>query len=139
MNVQLEIKLDEAINKNFLVFISTELTTKLDYELIQTDKLKWSFIKDDNCVLDVSHGYMKKEQYQEKVNGYSNRYETRERETFIPNVLLIQFYNTKSIEEVNNVFNIINKYANLIVNENKKEEDVNKLTELLEEVALDKE
>ena len=36
MNVDFEIKLEEGINKNFLVFISTELTKKLKFELIST-------------------------------------------------------------------------------------------------------
>lgn len=138
MNVQFEIKLDKTTNKNFLVFTSTELAKKLKYELRETDELKWSFVKGESK-LNISDGYIKREQYQEKVNGYSGRYETKEKEVFIPNVLVVQFYNVESIDEVNDVFNIINKYANLIVNENKKEESEDELTELLEEVALDEE
>lgn len=55
MNVEFKIKLGEVCNKNFLVFISTELTKKLKYELISTNSLVWEF-KRNNSVLNISHG-----------------------------------------------------------------------------------
>ena len=57
MNVEFKIKLGEVCNKNFLVFISTELTKKLKYELISTNSLVWEF-KRNNSVLNISHGFV---------------------------------------------------------------------------------
>ena len=141
MDVRFEIKLDETTNKNFLVFISTELTKKLKYELQETDKLNWSFKKGNNSYLDISDGYIKKELCEEEDNRYSSRNNNKIVETFIKGILVVNFKNVDSIDSVNNVFNIVNKYANLIINENDKdnEEENNELIEMIEEVALDKE
>lgn len=139
MDVRFEIKLGETTNKNFLVFISTELTKKLNFELQATDKFNWSFQKND-CLLDISDGYIKKELYQEE-GRYGDRGKVVEKETFIEGVLVINFKKINSIDTVNAVFNIVNKYANLIINENNKEENNDdELIEMIEdEVAVDKE
>lgn len=140
MDVRFEIKLDKTANKNFLVFISTELTKKLGYELYGTDKFNWSFRKGDS-LLSISDGYYKEELCQED-DRYSSRYNsTKIVKTFIDGVLVIDFKKVDSIDTVNNVFNIVNKYANLIINENNKEEenDEDELVKMAEEVAFDKE
>lgn len=139
MDVRFEIKLDKTANKNFLVFISTELTKKLGYELQGTDKFNWAFIKNDS-LLNISDGYYKEELCQED-ERYSSRYNsTKIVKTFIDGVLVIDFKNVDSINTVNSVFSIISKYANLIISENNKEEnDEDELVKMAEEVAFDKE
>lgn len=138
MDVRFEIKLGEITNKNFLVFISTELTKKLKYELQETDKLNWSFKKGDS-LLDISDGYIKKELYQEE-GRYGDRGKVVEKETLIKGILVVNFKKVDSIDTVNAVFNIVNKYANLIINENNKEENnEDELVKMAEEVAFDKE
>lgn len=143
MDVRFEIKLDKTANKNFLVFISTELTKKLGYELQGTDKFNWAFIKNDS-LLNISDGYYREELCEcEDRDRYSSRHNSSKIvKTFIDGILVIDFKNVDSIDSVNNVFNIVNKYANLIINENDKdnEEENNELIEMIEdEVALDKE
>lgn len=137
MNVRFEIKLGEITNKNFLVFISTELAKKLKYELQETDKLNWSFRK-EKTLLDISHGYIKKEFYEEK-DRYNSRYEIKEQKTFIEDILVVNFTNVDSIDSVNSVFDIVNKYANLIIDENDECDEDDDLVEMLDEVALDEE
>lgn len=138
MDVRFEIKLGETTNKNFLVFASTELTKKLGYELKATDKFNWSFQKND-CLLDISDGYIKKELYQEE-GRYGDRGKVVEKETFIKGVLVINFKNVDSINTVNAVFDIVNKYANLIIYEGDEDSKDDELIEMIEdEVALDKE
>ena len=137
MDVRFEIKLGETTNKNFLVFISTELTKKLKFELQGTDKLNWSFKKADS-ILDISDGYIKKESYQEK-DRYGNRGRMVEEETLIKGVLVINFKNVDSMNTVNAVFDIVNKYANLIIYEGDEDNKDNELIEMIEEVALDEE
>lgn len=139
MDVRFEIKLGQITNKNFLVFISTELTKKLKYELQETDKLNWSFKKGDS-LLDISDGYIKKELYQEE-GRYGDRGKIVEKETLIKGILVVNFKKVDSIDTVNAVFNIVNKYASLIINENNKEENnEDELIEMIEdEVAVDKE
>ena len=141
MDVRFEIKLDKTANKNFLVFISTELTKKLGYELQGTDKFNWSFQK-ENSYLNISDGYYKEELCEcEDRDRYGSRHNsTKIVKTFIDGILVIDFKNVDSIDTVNSVFNIISKYANLIINENNKEEnDEDELVKMAEEVALDKE
>lgn len=135
MDVRFEIKLGETTNKNFLVFASTELTKKLGYELKATDKFNWSFQKND-CLLDISDGYTKKELYQEE-GRYGDRGRVVEKEILIKGVLVINFKKVDSINTVNAVFNIVDKYANLIISE--KEEESDELVKMAEEVAVDKE
>lgn len=139
MNVKFEIKLNDINNKNFLVFTSTELAKKLKYELIGTDRLNWTFKKGEE-VLDISIGYIKKELIREKDNRGYNRYETREVETLVKDILVINFINADSMDTVNFVFNIINKYANLKINENEEDNKEDELVEMLNsEVACDEE
>lgn len=139
MDVRFEIKLDKTANKNFLVFISTELTKKLGYELYGTDKFNWSFRKGDS-LLSISDGYYKEELCQED-DRYSSRYNsTKIVKTFIDGVLVIDFKNVDSMNTVNAVFDIVNKYANLIICENDEDSKDDELIEMIEdEVALDKE
>lgn len=144
MNARFEIKLNDITNKNFLVFISTELAKKLNYELTATDKLNWTFRR-DNAILDISVGYIKTE-LREEEDRY-DRYRTRkvEVEILIEDVLVIQFSNVDSIETVNSVFNIINKYADLKINEHEDKVKNDELVEMLndseaiKEVACDTE
>lgn len=141
MDVRFEIKLGETTNKNFLVFISTELTKKLKYELQETDKLNWSFRKGDS-LLNISDGYYREELCEcEDRDRYGSRHNsTKIVKTFIDGVLVIDFKNVDSIDTVNSVFNIISKYANLIISENNKEENnEDELVKMAEEVAFDKE
>ena len=50
MNVNFTIKLGEGSNKNFLVYMSTELAKKLKYELIDTDEIMWTFKKGERDI-----------------------------------------------------------------------------------------
>ena len=74
MNVTFKIKLEEGDNKNFLVFISTELTKKLNFELMSTSTLRWEF-KRNNAELAIQHGFYNQEVYEVVRNKGSYREE----------------------------------------------------------------
>lgn len=137
MNVTFKIKLEEGDNKNFLVFISTELTKKLNFELMSTSTLRWEF-KRNNAELAIQHGFYNQEVYEVVRNKGSYREEVvkETRNVLDQNILLLEFKEIESIGAVNDVFNIVSKYAKLIIDENYKEESNDELTELLhDEVA----
>ena len=137
MNVDFEIKLEEGINKNFLVFISTELTKKLKFELISTSTLEWEF-KRGHAELILQHGKNVKESYQVEVKdryGYNKGYETRYKDRLEPNFLILRFKDIENIESVNDVFDIVNKYAKLITDEYAESDSDDELVDMLDEVA----
>ena len=138
MNVNFEIKLQESDNKNFLVFVATELTTKLNYELMQTSNLVWNF-KRNHATLNISHGLEREEEYQveEQDTYYSSRTKivTKTRTVLDKDVIKVSIHDTESMSAVNDVFNTINKYAKLIVDEHQAECQENELNEILDEVA----
>lgn len=146
MNVNFTIKLGEGSNKNFLVYMSTELAKKLEYELIDTDEIMWTFKKGETALF-ICHGEMIKEPYKVEEEYYEDTYKSRKktrtvtkyRENLVKDRLLLKMVGIDSIDSVNAIFDIANKYADLIIDERKELDDsdtMDELTELLnDEVA----
>ena len=146
MNVNFTIKLGEGSNKNFLVYMSTELDKKLKYELIDTDEIMWTFKKGETALF-ICHGEKIQEPYKVEEEYYDDTYKSRKktrtvtkyREKLVKDRLLLKMVDIDSIYSVNAIFDIANKYADLIIDERKELDDsdtVDELTELLnDEVA----